>query len=308
VKKKLLYVALLCGSTLSIMACDICGSGAGGGYMGLLPGFRKKFISFRYLQNGLRSHLGPDRSTTYLTSREKFRVAEVWGAVNIGERFRVAGFIPYNFMERSNGTGSYSESGPGDINLVGYYQLLNKQKTTSGEKLLVQSLWVGTGVKLPTGKYNPEEKNIQDASQNTFQLGTGSIDFSVNVMYDIRLQDAGININASYKVNTTNKYDYKYGDKFTTNVLLYHKFKLGKLFSLSPNTGMLYETAKKDSKSKDIEVWETGGHSIMGTLGVELSAGRIGFGMNYQTPLTQRLGEDKILARDRGMVYISFSF
>ncbi len=306
-KKKLFLISVISILSTSIIACDICGAGAGGGYMGILPGFRSKFISLRYTQNSLLSHLGYNGSSTYLTTKETFRVAELWGAANIGKKFRVAAFVPYNFLERSNESGNFSQSGLGDITAIGYYQLFAKEKTMS-DKLLMQSLWVGGGVKLPTGKYDPEEKNIQDASQNTFQLGTGSLDFSLHAMYDIRLQDAGINVNASYRFNQPNKYDYKYGDKFTTNVLVYYKLKLGKSVSIAPNTGVLLETAKKDQRTPELQVWETGGHSLVGTLGFELTMGRFGLGTNYQTPFSQELGEGKLKAKDRGMAYVSFSF
>ncbi|HEX2627971.1 MAG TPA: transporter [Chitinophagaceae bacterium] len=307
-KKKFALVVIVVCSSIATMACDICGSGAGGGYMGLLPGFRKKFISMRYLQNSLQSHLAPGGSSTYLTSKEAFRIAELWGAVNIGEKFRVAAFVPFNFLKRSNGTGDYSHSGIGDVSVLGYCQLMNRSSTTKADKLFMQSLWIGAGIKLPSGKYNPDEKNVLESSQNTFQLGTGSVDFSLNAMYDIRLQDAGINVNAGYKINSENKYEYKYGNKFTTNVLAYYKISAGKSISISPNAGVLYETSAKDQRSKDIKVWETGGHSLAGTLGLEFSFGAIGVGMNYQKPIEQDLGEGKIKAKDRGMLYVSFSF
>ena len=306
-KKLLIISSILCCSLQSI-ACDICGSGAGGGYMGLLPGFRKRFISCRYLQNGTVSHLGANGASTYLTSYETFRIAEAWGAFNIGTKFRVAAFVPLNSMERNNGSGHFTKSGLGDISVIGYYQLFNSQRGEEERKGLVQSAWIGAGVKLPTGKYNPAEKNITASQQNSFQLGTGSTDFSVHGMYDIRLKDAGINVNTSYKLNTANTYGYKYGNKFTLNMLGYYKIRLSKSISIAPNTGVLYEQSAKDEKVKGISVWETGGHSLMGTAGLEVALGRIGLGANYQTPLQQQLGEGKIKARDRGMVYVSFSF
>lgn len=306
--KKLLLIIVLSIITLTTFACDICGCGVGGGYIGILPGFRKRFISMRYLQNSLVSHLGANGSNTYLTTHENYRVAELWGAANIGKKFRVAAFVPVNFLERSNATGTYSQSGLGDVTVIGYYQLLETRNTTNNSNLLVQSLWIGGGIKTPTGQYNPEEKNVQDGTQNTFQLGTGSLDFSLNAMYDIRLQDAGLNINTSYKINSRNKYDYQYGNKFTTNALAYYKFRIGDAFSIAPNTGVLYERASKDEKIKGVQVWETGGYSLMGTAGMEVSLGIMGIGFNYQTPLAQELGEGKVKARDRGMAYVSLSF
>ncbi|RYG48592.1 MAG: hypothetical protein EOO01_13380 [Chitinophagaceae bacterium] len=126
-------------------------------------------------------------------------------------------------------------------------------------------------------------------------------------MYDCRIRQTGINVNAGYKINTANEYEYRYGNKFTFNTLIYHRLPIGEKITLTPNAGALYETATKDWKTKDIRVWETGGHSLMGTVGLEISVGRISGGFNFQTPLSQRLGEEKVKARDRGMIHIGLT-
>lgn len=303
---KRLYCMLIALASIPSLACDICGSGAGGSYLGLLPQFRKRFFGLRYQQNSLQHHLGAGGAVNYLTTTETYRIAELWGATNIGSRFRITAFIPFNFIQRENQQEHLTDRGLGDITVIGYYQLLNRNMTESPGKL-AQSLWIGGGVKLPAGKYNPEDRNIQQSSQNTFQLGTGSTDFSAHLMYDIRWRQMGININAGYKMNTRNKYDYQYGNKFTLNTLAYHRFSIGDKVSITPNAGALYETAAKDWKAKDIQVWETGGHSLMGTLGVEFSLGRISAGVNFQTPLSQKLGEGKVKGKDRGMIHLGIA-
>lgn len=303
---KKLYCLLIVLASIPSLACDICGSGAGGSYLGLLPQFRKRFFGLRYQQNSLQHHLGAGGTVNYLTTTETYRIAELWGATNIGSRFRITAFVPFNFIQRKNQEERLTDQGLGDITVIGYYQLLDRN-TTDGRSKLAQSLWIGGGIKLPSGKYNPEDKNIQQSSQNTFQLGTGSTDFSAHVMYDIRLQQTGVNVNAGYKMNTRNKYDYQYGNKFTLNTLVYHRFSIGDKISITPNAGTLYETAAKDWKAKDIQVWETGGYSLMGTLGMEFSVGRISAGVNFQTALSQKLGEGKVKAKDRGMIHLGIA-
>jgi hypothetical protein len=245
---------------------------------------------------------------TYLSNRETFRVVECWGAVNIGKKFRVAAFIPYNFIERTEQQLTMKRSGVGDITTIGFYQLLNKQQAVGKNSPLVQSLWIGIGVKLPVGDYNPADKNIQESAQNTFQLGTGSVDFSAHLTYDIRLQKVGINTNISYKLNGDNRYAYHYGNKFTLNMLGYYNIQAGDKFVLAPNTGIMYEQAIKDRKTMDIQVWETGGYSMMGIIGLEIAVGKISTGGNVQTPLSQNLAEGKIRAGNRGMVHVSMAF
>lgn len=301
-KKKiiLLFAALLIFTATK--ACDICGCGVGSYYIGLLPDFKKRFVGLRYQYKTLQSHLGPGGSTSYLTTDETYRTAELWGGWNIGKKFRVLGFVPLNFSERSNQGISKSKMGLGDIAVVGYYQVLNYQNTL-GNKLLVQSLWIGGGIKLPTGKYEPAERKENEDSPNNFQLGTASTDFTLNAMYDIRLMDLGLNANVSYKINTRNKYDYQYGNKFSANLLAYYKLRPLKDLSISPNAGILYETAEKDRES-DV----SGGYSLMATTGIELSFKQYSIGGNFQPVLSQELADMKVKAGNRIMVHLTYLF
>lgn len=296
------------GLFLSATACDICGCGVGSYYVGILPEFRNKFAGIRYQHKSLMTHIGINGQRTYLTTDESYQITEVWGAINIGKKIRLLGFIPYNFIERVNQGISTRKSGLGDIALMGYFQLLNKHTTTNGNKMLVQSLWAGAGFKLPTGRYNQLDKNISESIQNTFQLGTGSMDFTLQAVYDIRIQDAGINTNVSYKMNTANRQEYRYGNKITSNALLYYKFRTGKKSNLAPNAGIIYETSAKDLKNQGIEIFDSGGNSLTATTGFETSIKKISLGFSYQIPLHQHLAEGKVKAGDRLMVHCSFSF
>ncbi len=306
--KKVILFALTFTLLGNVIACDICGGGAGGSYLGLLPEFRKRFFGLRYQHNQLMYHLGPGGSSTYLTTKEYFHVAELWGAVNIGNKFRITGFVPYNFISRQSSEGSSHKNGIGDLTFIGYYQLMSRKHTNARGKTFAQSLWVGVGVKLPTGEYDPEDKNVESESQNSYQLGTASTDFSLHAMYDLRYQFVGLNINTSYRVNTRNRYDYHYGDKFTANALAYYKIQVSHGISIAPNAGILFESAAKDNKGQGIDVWQTGGTSLMGTVGLECSFKRVNAGVNWQTPLSQKLGEGMLKAGDRGMAHVSFSF
>ncbi|MCG2617008.1 transporter [Terrimonas sp. NA20] len=290
---------------LPSFACDICGAGSGGSYLGIMPSFRKKFIGVRYQYNSLRHHLGPGGSINYLTTTEAYNTVEVWGAVNLGSKFRVTAFVPYNFIKRTNQQENIKDQGIGDITVIGYYQLLNR---TNDADVLRHSLWIGAGAKLPSGKYDPEDKNIQQASQNTFQLGTGSVDLSVHAMYDLSYRQTGLNLNIGYKMNTSNKYEYRYGNKFTSNALFYHRLNIAGKVSVAPNAGVMFESAGKDHKTRDIQSWETGGFALLGTAGLETSIGRINVGANFQTPLSQELGEGKLKGRDRVMMHVGLAF
>ncbi|MBS0030114.1 transporter [Chitinophaga sp. 22321] len=307
-KKILLILICLITVCYEARACDICGCGVGSYYIGILPDFKKRFIGLRYQYKTLRSHLGPGGTTSYLTTYETYQTAELWGGWNIGKRFRVLGFLPVNFNSRENQGATISKSGIGDIAVVGYYQLFDKQQTIGAGQLLVQSLWIGGGIKAPTGKYEPAEHKENEDAPNNFQLGTASTDFTLNAMYDVRLMDVGINANMSYKINTNNKYDYQYGNKFTANVLAYYKIKVANKVIVAPNAGVLYETAGKDKEAKKYTVDISGGHSLLATVGLEATLGTISVGGNFQPVISQQLAEQRMKAGNRAMVHVTWLF
>lgn len=293
-----------------VSACDICGCGVGNGYIGILPDFHKRILGVRYRYSGMLTHVGVGGTTTYLTTKESFNIVEAWGGWNISDKFRVMASVPYSYNEKENQGITKNKKGIGDISVAGYYQLLGSRKTVAAgaanPKLLVQSLWIGGGVKLATGQYNPSDKSTTGENTNLFQLGTGSFDFNLGAMYDLRLQDAGINVNANYKVNTANKYDFQYGNKLNINSQLYYKFRTKNRVMIAPNAGVQYEAAQTD-RDGDINVTVSGGKLLIGTVGLETAFGKFAVGANYQTPLSQNLANGIVKAQDRIMVHIAFA-
>lgn len=305
-KKFFIFLIVSSGIPVFSLACDICGCGAGNNYIGILPEFRKQVFGVRYRYNTLHSHVGINGSSTYLTTKENYRIMEAWGGWNIRKNIRIMASIPYNFNNRTNQGITKTKTGLGDISIWGYYQLINKKKTVFKSKLLVQTLWAGAGIKLPTGKYNPSDKNNGTSDVNLFQLGTGSFDFNTSLMYDVRLQDVGINLTANYKINTTNKYDYRYGSKLNLNTQLYYKFNIKNKIVLAPNAGIQYEYSDNDT-DKTFSVAVSGGKLVSGMAGMEIAYKKIAAGFNFQTALSQQLAMGIVKAGNRFMIHCAFA-
>ena len=303
-KKICILTGLAAFIFIKSVACDICGCGVGNNYIGILPDFNKHIFGFRFRYNSLLTHVGAGGTSSYLTSNEQYRTMELWAGWNFGKRFRVMASIPYSFDERNNHGLTNTKNGLGDIAVAGYYQVLNNRKTIRN-KILVQNLWAGIGIKAPSGRYNPIDKSNTAETANLFQLGTGSTDFTVNALYDIRLQDAGISASASYKMNNNNKYNYGYGNKLSLSAQAYYKFRIKDRLTIAPNAGMLYEKGEKDVDNK-FPVDISGGNLVMGTAGLELSFKKIAIGGNFQTPFSQNLANGIIKANNRAMLHISF--
>lgn len=304
-KKRLLLLLLLL-PVIDAGACDICGCGAGSTYLGILPDFNTRIIGLRYRYNNMLTHVGPGGSSSYLTTKEQYHTAELWGGWTFGNRFRVLASVPLSYNTKKNQEEHASKTGLGDISLQGFYRLVSS-KHSLGSKLLVQDLWLGSGIKLPTGKYEPLDNDASGKSANLFQLGTGSFDFLLTGMYDIRLQDAGLNLSASYKMNTANKHGYNYGNKLSGSAQFYYKFRIKKTATLAPNAGLAYERSVHDL-DEEYAVFNSGGYMLSGTLGAELQYKKIAIGGNWQPPLSQQLAMDAVKARNKMMLHVSLLF
>lgn len=299
-----MFLALFIGGGMGAAACDICGCGVGSYYNGILPDFKKKIMGFRYRSNQVKTHLGTNGEESYLTTLETYRTVELWGGWNLAKRWRIMASLPYSFNTRSNPL--TNKQGIGDMTAACYYRLFSSNHALGTYGPLLQSLWAGGGAKLPTGEYDPKEKTSPSQNSNLFQLGTGSMDYMANLMYDIRLRDVGLNVNTSYKMNGTNKSSYSYGNKLTITCQAYWKWRPVPLLSIAPNAGVVYEKSKTDI-SGGFPVDISGGKLLLGSVGTETSIGRMSIGGNFQWPLSQNLANGFIKSQDKLMVHVSLS-
>jgi hypothetical protein len=306
---KKIFLIILCLFSIigTTMACDICGCGAGSNYLGILPDFNAKIVGLRFRNSEISTHVGADGQHTYLTTQEYYNTFEFWGGWNIGRHFRVMATLPVSYNAKSSADVDISKTGMGDAMIQGFYQLLNKQSMAFKNKMLVQDIRIGGGIKLPTGKYNPLDEQATNEGANLFQLGTGSFDFIITGMYDIRLQDIGINIAASYKMNTANKYGYNYGNKVSTNAQLYYKFRVKESLTLSPNAGLSYENAATDLNDGNA-VFTSGGYALFGTAGLEAKYKNLAIGGNWQPSISQHLAAGIVQAKNKMMIHVAVMF
>lgn len=301
----LLIMTLL--SSFSSFACDICGCGVGNNYVGILPDFSKKITGVRYRANSLWSDVGDDGAHTYLTTREHYKTIDAWGGWNITRNIRLMATVPYSFIWRQREGVHNRQNGIGDISLLGYYQPFSRRATLT-RNMLMQSLWLGGGMKLATGRYESANRNMNATNPNLYQLGTGSYDFLLAATYDIRLQDMGLNANMQYKINTVNPAQYQYGNKLSVSAQFYYKLNVKNVLSVAPNAGMQYEYAATD-RDRGYETILTGGKLLLATAGTELIAKkRITWGVNYNLPVYQNLARNTVEANSRWMVHVGVLF
>ena len=285
----------------SVNACEICGCGVGNHYIGLLPQFNHHFFGVRYRFSSFNTRLNDDPSEF---SKDFYQTVELWGGLNIGKRWQILGFVPYNIVYQQSDEGTTHRNGLGDITVMANYKLLDKLSGTGNK--ISQQLWIGGGVKLPTGEFSIDPTDPDLASIANSQVGSGSTDFLLNTHYNIRINQLGISTNLSFKINTANKDEYKFGNRFSANSFVFYSLPAGSVV-LMPNVGILYEhAALNDLQNSKIEL--TSGNMVMAAAGTEVTLNKLSLGFNVQLPIAQNFAEGQTKTRFKGMVHMAYAF
>lgn len=298
--KKIFIVGILLLSIQQLFACDICGCSSGNYFIGLLPQFRKHFFGTRYSFRSFKSTVASD-ATQF--SKDFYQTAELWGGLNVGKKWQVIAFVPYNINKQTSDDGVKKSKGLGDITLISNYKLVDVRSADKHNNRISQQLWIGGGIKLPTGKFTADPNDVIPNANN--QPGTGSIDYLLNAMYTFHLNDWGINSSFNYKINRGAN-NFKFGNRFSSSVFVFHSISLAKV-TFNPNMGMLYENLQANKLSNK-QIKETGGSALLAAGGLETNFKKLAIGFNAQVPLHQNISNGQTITRIKGMVHLTFTF
>lgn len=298
---KKIIVLILFTITLSAQACEFCGCGVGNFYLGILPQFHRNFVGIRYQVQDFNSHVGLHPS---LATSEHFQSTEIWARFYPVPKLQVLTLVAYHFNEQTTTSGKIYLDGLGDIPILANYNIINTE-ANNPERVWKHNVWIGGGVKIPTGKYKFTDTPTEVANAN-FQLGTGSVDFMMNAIYALRYKKFGLNSDFTYKLNTFNPDRYKFGNKINGTVSMVFIQQVKKI-GLMPNAGMYYEDSGLN-KSDDIVISDTGGSALFATGGLEMYWQKYSLGVNYRKPVDQNLANGRIKAHERMMVHLTFMF
>jgi hypothetical protein len=284
-------------------ACEICGCGVGSYYIGILPQFKHHFVGIRYHVSSFNTRLNDDPTQF---SKDLYQSTELWAGWNVSRRFQVLTMVPYNFNHQNSDEGTSNQKGISDVLLIGNYKLWDHSTTNHAGNAVQQQLWIGGGIKIPTGKFEIEKNDPDLASMANMQIGSGSTDFLANVMYNVRVGQWGLNTSASYKLNTANKDDFKFGNKFSANSFLFYTVQANNV-TLNPNIGLLFENSAA-STIDNATIGLTGGNLLLASAGLELGFKKIAVGFNTQLPAAQNFAEGQTKTKVQGMAHITFAF
>lgn len=269
--------------------------------MGILPQSHRGFVGLRYSHKSYDSHL----NSASLQSREDFWKTELWARAFPFKRVQVLAFVPYNFNQQTiKKTGQQKDlQGLGDISALVNYNVLNTMTDTIPHRFF-HNLLVGGGVKLPTGRYRYDLYSDLEVANPNFQLGTGSVDFMINLVHTMRHKSWGLNTDFSYKINTQNSNEHRFGNRIVSNISALYFQRLGDVVTLIPNAGITYENSGLDSKS-GVKNPQTGGDILLGSYGLESYFKRISMGISYQVPIAQKLANGELRANNRLNVHFT---
>jgi hypothetical protein len=285
--------------SLGAGACDICGCSTGSYFIGPFPVFHHHFFGTRYTFRSFKSSVSGDPSQF---SKDLYQTIELWGGWNLGRKWQVLGFVPYNINKQTSDDGMTRSNGLGDISVMVNYNLLDRQSKDSGGNIVHHQLWIGGGLKIPTGKFSPDPNDIIPSANN--QAGTGSVDYLMNLLYAVQFRNWGINCSINYKVNRKAN-GYQFGDRLSSNAFVYHSFDNGRRV-LSPNAGILFENLRSNKLDGE-KVPDSGGNALLAAGGLEIGFQKISIGFNAQVPLLQNLSNGQTEAKLRGMVHLSLT-
>ena len=298
--KKILLAGLVGLSVLSgqrAHACDACGCGVGSYQFGILPQQNKSFVGIRYQTKS-------DASSPYhdLQTKENFQTLEVWSRFYPVKRVQVLALLPYNFNRQETDGKVNKVQGVGDALVLVNYNLLNN--ADSLYQKVKHNLFVGGGLKLPTGHFTKEAEGTE--LNPNIQLGTGSLDFVANAIYTIRYDKIGLNTNLTYKYNTANKNEFRFGNKLGAGSALFSVLKI-KEMAIMPNLGFSTEISGKDSHYGS-ELDESGGYVNFLTFGTEVYFKNFSTGATLQKPVSQNVSAGYVQTNNRFLTHLTFMF
>lgn len=292
--KRILIVLLLTGASFRAMACDVCGCSLSGLYFGYMSLQDRNLIGLQYNRATFSAYI--DNDDYYFEdeySNDTYQRVDLTGKFSITNKLQIRYIVPYMFNSMNGSHQNVDASGIGDPIVMAYYNVLNTSDKLEG---VWHSLDVGGGFELPVGDYDMEDQG--ELINRNFQLGSGSLDYILSANYIIRRDKWGINTEGSYKLNTTNSHEYRFGNQWNVSASVFRYFETQSV-SFLPFAGVYYEFGDYHQLN-GIREANTGGESLLGTLGGQLYLSRLTFNTQYQFIIDQSFNTDEFATIEGG--------
>jgi len=301
-------------------ACELCTI-----YMGISPHDYANSFGMRYRYNLFEKVNKAFNGNSAYSDFEEYNNYDVYGNFYINHR------LQFNFntsfsdnYEKENDSIITNIGGLGDVTLLLKYQLFNSKKSndTIIKNKLIYRLSIATGIILPTGNYNKnsitgfQTKPTNDGGTTSvpeteidphLQPGTGSFGYLLLTEYLVKFNSIGINLNASYRMNSTNKNEFRFANRFNSNIALFSLIKIKTNIKLMPQLGLSYEKSKRD-QFQNQPFMESGGTALLLNSGINLFINKLSIGIDYYYPVYQNLFDNQPLNKQRMVYQITYYF
>jgi len=282
----------------SATACDACGCSISGNGMGILTAFRSNFIGLSWQRStfqGLPGHGGG--GTDY------FHTVELSARYHFTDRWKVLVNQPYRINQRKLEGETDGIQGLSDTRIVASYTILNRKKLGDETSLFFE---LGGGVKLPTGKYNPDLHET-DLPEN-FNIGNGSWGYILQPNLVLNHKKSGLVFGGLYQYFGKTDNGYRFGSQLSTRLLAFNEVKLSDKITLLPNAGLSAEWIVEDQFFNDKTVTGTGGSGVFANAGINLKSEKFLFGVTYAQPISQSYSHGEVEAKGRIACQFSYIF
>lgn len=299
--QRIVVIILLILPSVVAKACDGCGCSISQAYFGLTPNTNGHYIGIWWQHQHykiLPDHLFPERGY----GSDLFNSVEIRSRFELGNRVQLSAILPVALHQRKRQNGTTPLQGLGDAVLLASYELFDNSDS-------IQLDWrhrlsAGAGVKLPSGEYR---ELVDDTESNpAYQTGSGSWDVIFNLAYTLRWRDAGLHIEGTYRHNTANQNDYRFGNRTDVSASIYQLLQAGTT-QLMPTLGLHFEHSEWN-ENKGYFLTDTGGQALLANVGLETYWQQFNLGASYSHPLQQKWNNDWIDAQERFSLHLNYFF
>ena len=299
-RKTLLLIAFL-SCTQAALACDLCN-----GYITITPNDNKHAMGFRYRFSRYEAAAGEHTMAKILhgemNATEDYHTYELWGRFYPTQKIQIEVAIPYRYNRSSeNNAGSHTVQSLGDLIVLTHYEVLSA--FPKGPDAANQRLYLGGGVKLPTGEYKKKTGGVIDPH---LQTGTGSLDFMLSGLYLAKFNNIGAKAGANYSFNNENKNEFTFANRLNLSGSLFYQINAGDAVWM-PSVGINFEQAKQDLQN-EAALENTGGNMLLGVIGSDLYFKSYSLNASYQWPIKQSIDDDQPENQGRFVIGLSYMF
>ena len=282
-------------------ACDGCGCSASDLGVGLMTDYRRNFIRLSYFDSRFSSnheHGLHNSSDIFMRMSFSFRFS-----FRKLPKLKLIGEIPYGLNFRNTNSIKTSIKGIADSKFLINYTLLNNKAINSHTSFYLEA---GSGLSLPTGKYNSDLILAENLPEN-FNIGNGSLGYILQMNAVLSHKQSGLLINSNYQWNSNTKKGYHFGNQFSSQLSGFREFPIGKL-TLIPNLGLMYEHISSNAYKNGNTVPETGAEGLFISSAMNFKTNKYLTGLSYSLPIAQHYSGGTIDAGRKLAVHFSYFF